>query len=177
MGSFPCWLNPDLSRRLGLEERWEDHRLQEDRVAHSRRPGLFYVFESAHLPLYFEGHDAGISRTPIEYRFPFFDIRVLRFLMSLPTVPWKYQKHLLRVVMQGVLPHAVLRRPKAPLAVDPVLAAGRQFPIGWQECMQRTPELGRFIRPVLDDSDAALDCDPSRPFELASWWHGRKQQQ
>ena len=89
VGPFPSWLNPDLSRRLGLEGRWHDYCQREDTLAHSGRPGLFYVFESAHLPLYFEGYDAGISRTPIEYCFPFCDIRVLRFLMSVPTVPWK----------------------------------------------------------------------------------------
>ena len=77
--------------------------------------------------------------------------------------------------MKGVLPDAVLRRPKAALGGDPMLAAGRRFPIGWQECMKRTPELERYIRPTIETRDAGPHCDPSRPFELASWWYGRKQ--
>ena len=176
-GIFPCWLNPDLSHRLGLEERWHDYWRREDRLAHSRRPGLFYVFESAHLPLYFEGHDAGTSGTPIEYGFPFFDLRVLRFLLSVPTVPWKYGKHLLRAAMKGALPDPILHRPKAPLAGDPALAAGGRFPIEWRECMKRTPELERYISPGIDQQNRDADpaSDDSKAFELASWWYHRRQ--
>lgn len=180
---FPSWLNPEFSRDFHLHERWNDHWQAEKRLANSRRSGLFYVFDSAHLPLYFEGDDAGVTGAPIEYYFPFFDLRVLRFLMSVPTVPWKSQKHLLRTAMQGALPDAILHRPKAALAGDPEQASGAKFPIEWQECMRRSPELGKYFRsksgPLTAEAPggaggASSVWFDSMPFELASWWHCRK---
>jgi asparagine synthase (glutamine-hydrolysing) len=163
-----------------LVERWNEKWQGEDFLANSRRSGLFYVFESAHLPLYFEAADAGVTRTPIEQYHPFLDLRVLQFLMSVPTVPWKNQKHLLRTAMSGSLPETILHRPKAPLAGDPEEASGAEFPIEWQESMRRSPELEKYFStksgPLIPEGSggaSALWVD-SRPFELASWWYCRK---
>jgi asparagine synthase (glutamine-hydrolysing) len=56
----------------------------------------------------------------MEVRHPFLDLRVLRFLLAVPTVPWSRSKYLFREAMRGKLPDTVRRRPKTPLAGDPI---------------------------------------------------------
>ena len=46
------------------------------------------------------------------------DLRLLRFMLRLPAIPWCRSKYLLRRAMRGVLPDLVLRRPKSPLTSD-----------------------------------------------------------
>ena len=58
----------------------------------------------------------------VEHRHPLTDLRVVEFALRLPPVPWCVDKELFRTVMAGVLPPAVVRRPKAPLAGDPTAA-------------------------------------------------------
>jgi len=53
-----------------------------------------------------------VTRVPVEVQRPYFDLRLVRFLLRLPPVPWCADKELLRVAMQGVLPEQVRCRPK-----------------------------------------------------------------
>ena len=46
-------------------------------------------------------------------RHPFVDIRMLRFLLAVPPLPWCRSKYLLRRAMRGTLPKEVLHRRKA----------------------------------------------------------------
>jgi hypothetical protein len=46
---------------------------------------------------------------------PFMDPRVIEFCFSLPAVPWLQRKYLLRTALEGLLPPALLARPKTPL--------------------------------------------------------------
>jgi asparagine synthase (glutamine-hydrolysing) len=59
-------------------------------------------------------------------RAPFLDLRLVRFLLRVPPVPWCAGKHLVRVAMRGQLPEEILRRPKTPLEVDPLIAHVRR---------------------------------------------------
>ncbi len=67
-----------------------------------------------------EDEDAGWTGVPLEARAPLLDLRLLRFLLRLPPVPWCVNKELARQAMKGCLPGAVLQRPKSPLAMDPL---------------------------------------------------------
>lgn len=60
----------------------------------------------------FECRDPGWTQWPLAYRFPLFDVRIIRFVASLPAVPFLYRKHLVRAAFSDVLPDEVLRRPK-----------------------------------------------------------------
>jgi asparagine synthase (glutamine-hydrolysing) len=60
----------------------------------------------------FESHDAAWTGTQVEVRHPYLDLRMLRFLLAVPPLPWCKQKYLLRRAMRGVLPESVLRRAK-----------------------------------------------------------------
>jgi asparagine synthase (glutamine-hydrolysing) len=109
---FPEWLSPMLQRKFHLRERWVNSNNAED-----IRPG--FELADSYWPLYFELIDPGTMRLPAENRYPFVDLRLLRYLLRLPPIPWFAEKSLLRIAMNGRLPREVLTRPKTPLAGNP----------------------------------------------------------
>jgi asparagine synthase (glutamine-hydrolysing) len=110
--SFPGWINKSLESRLGLRARWESY-YSPPPALHPIRP-LNYAL--LHIPGEFQdlfrSHDAEITQSTVEVRYPFMDLRLLRFLLKVPPIPWCRSKYLLRRAMKGKLPDAVLRRPK-----------------------------------------------------------------
>jgi asparagine synthase (glutamine-hydrolysing) len=120
---FPDWLNRDLEKRLDVRARW---RLRPaTRSAHPVRPSGYASFA---LPLWqalFEGFDPASTRAFMDVRHPFLDLRLLRYMLAVPAIPWCRSKYLIRQAMHGILPAAILRRPKSPLARDP-----------WVECVE-----------------------------------------
>ena len=117
---FPPWLNSELVARYRLRERYE-HYFDAKTYAHPVRPEAYQEFSSIYWANTFEEEDAGFTGVPWEVRYPFFDLRVVKYLLRVPPVPWCAHKELLRQAMRGRLPEAVRLRPKAPLAGDPVL--------------------------------------------------------
>jgi asparagine synthase (glutamine-hydrolysing) len=110
--SFPAWLNPDLETHLKLRDRWQTIQRSQVTSSHPLRPESY---ASLHIPLWqlmFEGIDSGTTGTFFEMRHPFIDLRMLRFLLSVPPLPWCRSKYLMRRAMRGSLPEAVLRRDK-----------------------------------------------------------------
>jgi asparagine synthase (glutamine-hydrolysing) len=111
---FPDWINSDLEQRLQLRTRW--HRiLEEHSSAHPVRPVAYASFDLSRWQTLFEGYDVVHTRSLLEVRHPFLDPRLLRYMLAIPVVPWCRAKYLIRRAMSGVLPDAVLRRPKSPL--------------------------------------------------------------
>jgi asparagine synthase (glutamine-hydrolysing) len=88
-----------------------------------------------------EGYDPGIRLLPVEPRFPFFDLRLVRYLLAIPPIPWCLNKTLLRRAMRGMLPDSVRLRPKTPLAADPVLIHFQQGAAGWIDRYETPAEL------------------------------------
>lgn len=117
---FPVWLNADFSKRLGLAERWRQVNT-EGPIAHPIRPNAFRTIYSPSWDSLFSRYDAGATLLPLEVRHPLIDVRMVDYLLGLPIVPWLLDKAILRKAMAGLLPDAVLLRPKAPLAGDPGL--------------------------------------------------------
>lgn len=64
----------------------------------------------------FEGYDAGGTGFLSEARHPFFDIRLVKFALRLPSVPWCVQKEVMRQAMGDFLPQAITNRPKMSLS-------------------------------------------------------------
>ncbi len=116
---FPAWLNASFVKTLNLDERWK----QIASVASSRHPVRPMGYGSfLDLPLWqrlFARFDAGDTGVPLEGRHPYLDLRVLRFMLAIPALPWCRNKHLIRLAFRGMLPDRILRRPKTPLAGDP----------------------------------------------------------
>ena len=136
---YPEWLAPELERRLDLRNRWRSEVTAED-----IRPG----FELAHSywPFCFDSVDLGAMRLAAEIRYPFLDLRLARYLLRLPSIPWGPEKSLLRVAMKGALPRQILRRRKAPLAGNPWAALLPQpHTAWWSEYLVPAPRLGAFV--------------------------------
>jgi asparagine synthase (glutamine-hydrolysing) len=109
---YPEWLNASFEARLGLGIRWNS--LNTSPVGlHPYRPTGYM---SLQIPLWqtmFEGLDSGVTKSSFEVRHPYVDIRMLRFLLAVPSLPWCRSKYLLRRAMHGKLPEEVLCRRKA----------------------------------------------------------------
>jgi len=116
---YPGWLNPEFERACRLRERWSELEadLQEVHPLHPRGYlGLMHPF----WPKMEDDQDAGSTGTGLERRTPFFDFRLLRFLLRVPPVPWCSDKDLLRRGMKGILPEEIRSRAKSPLAEEPL---------------------------------------------------------
>jgi asparagine synthase (glutamine-hydrolysing) len=115
--AFPTWFNPALAARLQLRERWR-YFGQLPYSTHPIRPRAYHSLQSPLWQALFESFDAGTTKTLYEVRYPFVDIRMLRFLLAVPALPWCRSKYLLRRAMRGSLPRPVLRRKKKGLPHD-----------------------------------------------------------
>ncbi|MGA8144870.1 MAG: asparagine synthase-related protein [Candidatus Acidiferrales bacterium] len=117
---FPGWIAPDFARRVSLEDRWKE---TNNLFASGKHPILPQAHASLSLPNWtymFEHENPGVTRFPTEVRYPFLDLRIVNYLLALPPFPWFFEKALLREAMVGRLPENVRRRPKSPLAGDPL---------------------------------------------------------
>ncbi len=123
--TFPRWINVDLKRRFALEQRYEEL-LNERPSSHPVRKAAYAVF-AGDSPMDWDTGSGGSPGDPASQQLhPFWDLRLLRFLLSVPVVPWCRDKFLIRTAMKGVLPDAVRLRPKTALAGVPYLMRTRQ---------------------------------------------------
>jgi asparagine synthase (glutamine-hydrolysing) len=120
----PSWLQPDFASRTAAAMRWESGGVSFHSVA---EPGCeaHRLMTSEHWGLGFERNDAGVTGVPVELAHPFFDRRVLELLLSLPAIPWTWEKRFLREALRGHVPEAVRRRPKAALPAYPAVELAR----------------------------------------------------
>ncbi len=113
--SFPPWLNPEFESRYGLRVRWKEQRARQTRVRslHPIRPDAYESFTGPFWQVLFEALDSGSTKAALEARLPFVDLRLLRYMLAVPAMPWCRIKHLQRQAMRGILPEPVRRRPKS----------------------------------------------------------------
>jgi asparagine synthase (glutamine-hydrolysing) len=140
---YPTWLNPAFERSLKLRERGEQFNATkfED---HPR--GQSYAFmRDIVWPFTFESYDSTVSYLPLETRHPFFDLRLIDYVWSIPGVPWCLDKTILRETMRGILPEQVRRRPKAPLAGNLLLDYLKENPGEVFNHFDIAPTLARYI--------------------------------
>jgi asparagine synthase (glutamine-hydrolysing) len=138
-------MNPILTDRLRLRERWEHVHSFEAPAIHALRPEAHRRLSTAPWAWYFETSDPGVTRIPVEIRYPFLDLRLVNYLLSIPPIPWCIDKEILRVAMHGALPDAVRLRPKAPLGGDPLeagLRASHGVPL-----LSGMPEVAAYVNP------------------------------
>lgn len=122
--AVPPWLDRGLVEALRLEERQAGER-QAGKAAgeecHPWHPQAIASFNDAIWPSLLEEFDFDARLSPVVWRHPYLDLRVLEFLLSVPPVPWARRKLLMRRAMRNRLPRAVLERRKAPLAQSPLV--------------------------------------------------------
>jgi asparagine synthase (glutamine-hydrolysing) len=142
--TYPEWLAPDFEKRLDLPARWSEFRRPEAPQG-ALRPEAYELLNDPKWAYIFEGYDPGRTAVPLEVRHPFFDLRLLRFLLSLPALPWCSDKEILRGAMKGLLPEAIRLRPKTPIRGDPFAAHRADLAKVLGDAFVPVPELARFV--------------------------------
>jgi asparagine synthase (glutamine-hydrolysing) len=111
--SYPEWINKDLESRFSLRARWDNFCSPPSSNIQPTLPrNHSLVYTHPEFWEMFWMNDAEATQAPVEVRFPFLDLRLLRFFLMVPSIPWYHSKYLVRRAMKGKLPTAVLRRPK-----------------------------------------------------------------
>jgi asparagine synthase (glutamine-hydrolysing) len=124
---IPSWIAPDFAIRTHLTQRWRACReLQMPMAMHPVRPKAHASLGLPHWATLFENESPGVTRYPVQVRYPFLDLRIVEYLLALPPFPWFFQKSLLRKSMAGKLPEVVRTRPKTPFRADPLRAILRR---------------------------------------------------
>lgn len=109
---LPDWLDADWIREHAMQARWdawwEQHEAAEGPLQLLALPALHRRFETEAAPA-----------SPLEFRYPFTDIRLLELLLSMPSA-MRQDKRVLREAMAGILPPDVRLRPKSGAVGDVV---------------------------------------------------------
>ncbi len=136
---LPEWVNGQWARDLDLADRATLLR----QVSRSEQVGM------AGAPLWralFAWSDAGYNGRPLSIRFPFFDLRLLDFVLAIPPAPWLEDKRLLRAAMGERLPEAVRTRPKTVMPGNVTLEQQKQSGVpGWQIDLLAAPEMAGYV--------------------------------
>ncbi len=165
--AMPPWLEPDFVGRHDLGARWDDLRAAAPSL-HPYRPAAHAILGDTRWPALFESMDPGFTGVPLRVRHPFFDLRMARFLMSLPVLTWCRRKQILREAGRR-LPAAVRTRRKTPLAADPVQERVRRE---GPPPAARTRALARFVHPTWTPPTGAEPLETwrdLRPVSLSYW--------
>ncbi len=165
---FPVWLNDRFSARLNCRDRWEaQHRPATTR--HPFRPKAYASFTDTRWQSFFDYFDINGASSHFEVRHPFFDIRLLRYMLAVPAMPWCRRKMLIRRSMRQALPREVIRRKKTPLAASPDFARVRKsgFP-----ALRPTAALLNYVDPRKMRAAPASEIEMRglvRPLGLNYW--------
>lgn len=174
---FPAWVNAEFEARVGLRERWEELDVVPD-FRHSHREAYHFLLSAYWPGVFFERGHPGAARRPVETRYPFFDLRLVNFVLAIPPFPWCTGKLILREAMRGILPEAVRRRAKAPLAGDPLRWRLNRDGTGWQEILFAVPTMARYVdcdrvvlalNGLMEERAQNTLIMSLRPFSLAYW--------
>ena len=174
---FPAWLDADFARRSGLRERLAEVG-GEPPPGHPLRPEAHRRLASPALTRILEQYDPGVRRLPVHFRHPLLDVRLVQQLLYIPPAQWYNDKALLRIAMRGRLPPEIVRRPKTPLAADPLLVRLRRDGAGWiggaalSAAVERFVDRSRVPR-LLGGSGGVADTgrlhEDLRPLLLSLW--------
>ena len=109
-----------------------------------------------------------------EQRDPFLDQRMIEFVLSLPALPWLFNKHILRRAMEEKLPSEVIERPKTPLGM--LQHSLLKLPeTEWVDEWQSLPELQQYVERSRIPRLVEGSCEPVssyvnlRPLILNRW--------
>jgi asparagine synthase (glutamine-hydrolysing) len=173
---LPQWIDPDFAAFERLEERV--HRFNARKgPPHALRPEAAEQLAGTLWPYLFAAWDPGSTGVPVELRHPYFDLRLVRLVLSIPPAQWYNDKGLLRIAMRGRLPAPLLARPKTPVADDPIAVRAAALGDGWLGGRTAGPEVApwvdlsrvpRLTGGASDEPPRDLSAD-LRPLALSLW--------
>jgi asparagine synthase (glutamine-hydrolysing) len=143
-------------------------------MVHPSRPHAYELLTSAYWPSIFETYDSGVTGVPVEVRHPFFDRRLVEYLLAIPPMPWSFDKTIVRLAMRGSLPELVRRRPKTVAASDPIVALLQKPDAQWVDHFEAVPALHRYVERervprVCGETDQNAAWTNVRPLCLNYW--------
>jgi asparagine synthase (glutamine-hydrolysing) len=173
---FPTWLNPDFVRRLNLRERWREitcgGRDAAPTPAHPTHAEAQRLLSAPYWPWLFEGCNPGTTSISLEFRYPFFDVRLIDFVLAISPLPWCADKWVLRAAMRNRLPDAIRLRPKRPLAGNPLESLSCLDFLEWPGSVGDM----RQVAPYVSNEGIRQSADSqgphsllTRPISLAYW--------
>jgi asparagine synthase (glutamine-hydrolysing) len=170
---LPAWLNQGFAERA-LRESEEILREPPRIKQHPMHPDAYRALHGGYWSSVHETEDAGCTGVLLETRAPLLDLRVLRFLLRLPPVPWCIKKELCRRAMKGELPEQVLVRSKAPLVADPLELLWRRD--GWRPIPEKSPPkmIHEFVKwssllATLENTKGYFHYEYLYPLSLSLW--------
>ena len=122
----PKWLNRDFLERVRLKERAASLGEGGDQ-SHPWRPQAMASFTSPIWQCDFDNVNFLATRKSAVWRYPYLDLRIVEFMLSVPPIPWGWEKQLIREAMRDRLPPEVLGRAKTPLPCYPDAAMIRKY--------------------------------------------------
>jgi asparagine synthase (glutamine-hydrolysing) len=173
MPLLPKWLNSEFARRMSLSDRWEEMN-SSDPSRHEFNPRAYDLANGLSVASTLEVLDATWTGCSLEFRWPFMDRRLVRFMLRVPPVPWAMDKHLLRRSQIGTLPDEILHRCKAPLQDDDLLLhvkAGNWNPVPSErppDCIQQHVNWPLLVEQLKKTQDESLH-QHLPPVALARW--------
>lgn len=168
---YAKWINPEFENRFKLGERYSQLWTWEPENKHLLHPDAYNAIVRLDRQMMSEFlHD---TASPQLLTSPFLDIRVTRFVLSLPPLPWYDHKYLLRRTFASVLPQNIITRKKTPLG-DLLNSLLYQPGSEWVNQWQPLPELSQYVRrdaipPLTGDSRSSDNIVNMRPLLLNEW--------
>ena len=101
-------LAPSIAEHVDIPKRW--WQFPDLPQTHPWRPRAYSQLTDHYWTLGFQEYDAANWHAPLEFRYPYFDIRLVRYLLRVPVLPWCLNKGLLREATRGRLPERVRTR-------------------------------------------------------------------
>lgn len=120
---FPGWLNPEFVDRLDLRKRWSEPLPNIPLTVHPQHPRGYASLFFPEWAYMFQREDPAFTKSAVEVRYPFLDLRIVNYLLAIPTMPWFFRKHLLGEAVRGYLPEEIRKRSKVASPEDHLVAA------------------------------------------------------
>ena len=139
---LPPWINADFAKQQNIVERQQ--KLSAETIDYISRYGM------ANSPFWsnvFEQFDPGTTGVPAKHYYPFFDLRLVDFLVSIPPLPWLTNKNILRESMKGKLPEAIRTRKKVVFKAPDSYTQAMNKAVGvWiEDLLKNTPDLSEYL--------------------------------
>jgi asparagine synthase (glutamine-hydrolysing) len=173
---LPSWLNQEFADRNRAESggRFQERPPLDEHPLH---PQAYRALHSGYWASVHEYEDDGWTGVLLETRAPLLDLRILRFLLRLPPVPWCIKKELTRRAMKGGLPGRVLVRPKSPLLENPLEVCWQRD--RWRPSVGKNPpnQIHEFINwenwlATLGSSKGYFHYEYLYPLSFSLWLKG-----